>query len=117
LYSAYVRACALLDSSSPITSIRMGSIGSSGRAASVLLRCSLALRTPRSLQRRQGRGRTRRGAFERQNRWLRADGFLGCRLGAFRTETHGFRMKSASSCWEKNETTRRARTASSCAKA
>jgi len=29
LYSAYVRACALLDSSSPITSIRMGSIGSS----------------------------------------------------------------------------------------
>jgi hypothetical protein len=34
LYSAYVRACALLDSSSPMTSIRMGSIGSSGRAAS-----------------------------------------------------------------------------------
>lgn len=31
LYSAYVRACALLDSSSPMTSIRMGFIASSGR--------------------------------------------------------------------------------------
>jgi hypothetical protein len=73
LYSAYVRACALLDSSSPMTSIRMGSIGSSGRSASLIL---LRHEGHRALF-GGGKGQATRGAAlpNAGNRELPADGF------------------------------------------
>jgi hypothetical protein len=96
LYSAYVRACALLDSSSPITSIRMGSIGSSAPGPLQYSCDALHHEGHRALF-SGGKGQATYGAAlpgARIGSCLR--GISERRSIAFRTETFGFRMKSGS---------------------